>query len=818
MSLMTPVISNFVRGELSPRMEGRSDAEAFYQGLAKLENALVLPQGGVEKRPGTIYVDTVQDTSKASRLIPFVVNEEKRYILELYDGGIRIFQNDDGAHTARTTKYTLTLDVAPASDWTVGTAIAGQTSGTRAYVLAKVSGTEWIISEPDGTFTDGEVLRGLDSDGNDEDADQGAGYPTVSTSTVTNIVQQIDSASFFDADDLALVKYVQAGRQMVFTCRNKQPKLLTWLNDTGWLWTNFKISVPEWQPADEEVVPVSISALDLAAIFDQGTKPWQPETQFVGSGYEKGEIVKYSGSFYRCLNDVLSDSDPATDTTNWLLMTTSPHENPFDTAGAYPASCAYFQDRVIFGGTDEREETFWGSATGKYQMFILGPLDGDAWRYSLLSDRSDKIQWISSREVLIIGTTGGEWVIGGGQAGITPRTVLAKRQTTFGSADIQGTLINENIVFVQKGARKLREYYYQNELQAYRAGDLTFWSDHITGDGVRELAFSSDPDPILWVLRTDGVLLSLTYDKVTRTMGWARHITDGEIESIAVIPAGNEDELWMTVKRTIDGSATRYLEYMSARYQNGMEDRHHVDAGTILDGGESFELEAATAADPVSVTATAHGLSTGDRVRITDVTGMTELEGRTFLITVVDVNTFTLDNEDGTGRDPATAGTMVQVYAQVTGLTHLEGETVNVAVDGGPHAQRTVSSGTITLDDGRYGNVIHVGLPFTMELQTMNIMAAVAEAKKGRMHAVRARFIDTVQAKAGYDAEALEEIIFREPSTPYGEPTQLFTGEKNVPLGGDYDNDQRVTIESAQPVPCTVAVILPELGAYRGGQ
>jgi hypothetical protein len=801
---MTPVISNFVRGELSPRMEGRSDAEAFYQGLAELQNALVLPQGGAEKRPGTVWMAETADITAASRLIEFVVDENTRYVLEFFDGGVRVMHNDDGDHLLYTTRYTMTLDAAPTQPWAAGAELTGGTSGVTAYILKQNSSLEYLISAPSGTFTDGEELSAKDADGNTQSANQGAGYPSVATSTVDTIVVEQDSAAFYAQAELSTIKYVQANNQLALVQPNKPPKLLTYYGPTAWTWEDLELAVPSWQ--SPETVYIRDREGNITGIRRFATT------------YAPGQIVEYAGTYYRCLNEVYSETEPSSDTTNWVAISTTINPNPFDESGDYPAAVGYFQDRLIFAGTINANNTVWGSATGYYTLFLLGPTDQDAWQYSLLSDRSDKIQWIASKNMLIIGTTGSEWVMGGGEAGITPRSVVADRRTTFGSANIQGMLINENVLFVQKGAKKIREYFYRNELQAYRAADLTFWSDHITDPGIRELAFSSDPDPVLWILRTDGVLLSLTYEKSTETMGWARHVTDGEIESIATIPAGSEDELWMTVKRTIDGSVTRYVEYMSARYPTDLAERHHVDAGTILDGGDSFALEAATAADPVSVTATAHGLSTGDRVRITDVTGMTELEGRTFLITVTDANTFTLDNEDGTGRDPATAGTMEQVYAQVTGLTHLEGETVSIAVDGGPHGDRTVTSGTVTLDDGRYGNVIHVGLPFTMRMQTMNIMAALAEAKRGRMHAVRARFINTMQAQAGYDPDALEEIIFREPSTPYGQPTQLFTGEKLVPLGGDYDNDQRVTIESSLPVPCTVAVILPELGAYRGGQ
>jgi hypothetical protein len=105
------------------------------------------------------------------------------------------------------------------------------------------------------------------------------------------------------------------------------------------------------------------------------------------------------------------------------------------------------------GGARALPNRVWGSATGLYSQFIPGPADSDAWTFDLLSDRAEPIRWITSREALVVGTPNSEWVISGGQNGITPSAVFAKRQTTFGSSNVQGKLINENIVFVQKGGR-----------------------------------------------------------------------------------------------------------------------------------------------------------------------------------------------------------------------------------------------------------------------------------------------------------------------------------------------------------------------------
>jgi len=797
-------ISNFSRGELSPRLQGRSDTEVYYQGVATLENFIVLPQGGAERRPGTVYFGATQSASKKSRLVPFVEDEDTRYVLELYDGGIRVIKNTAGTSAFLTTVYTLTLDTAPASDWDQGATLTGGSSGTTCRVVKKTSGTEWIVTEPSGAWTDGEII----SDGSTP-ADQGAGYPSSSASTVATPVYAEGSTTFYSEGELFAVKYVQIGSQMFFTHPDHQPKILTRMADTGWLLATMDAEVQTWIPSDETISVGSAS--DVANLKKFGGLQ-QVERSV---RYEAGTLVKHSGNYYRAIKDVDgTDSGPSPSATYWEQVS-SVDEDPFDTSGDYPRACAFFQDRVFVAGTNNRPNTVYGSGTSEYNFFIPGPNPADPVAFQLLSDRSDKIQWICSKDLLVVGTTGGEWVMAGGPDGLTPASVLAKRMTSFGSDTVQPRLVNDTVIFIQKGGRKIREYRYQNELQAHQAPDLTFFSDHISESGIVELEWQSDPDPILWAVRTDGTLVGLTYDSTNGTQGWHRHVTDGEFESIAVIPNDEEDQIWVTVKRTIDGSTVRYIEYFAPRYESAQRDLIHVDSALTLDNGATLSLTAATAANPVAVTSTAHGLSTNDHVRITGVTGMTELEGRVFQITVSDANTFTLNGEDGSGRSAATAGTVEQVAPSVSGLGHLEAATVDVQVDGGPHAAKTVASAAISLTSGSYGNTIHVGLPYESTIETMNVVAAIPGARKGMVPFARVRFIDTLAGKVGTNATDMKNVTGY--TADAGEAPALFTGEKEVVVRSGFDDDIRVRVEQTEPAPMTVAVILPDLRVTQGG-
>ena len=91
-------------------------------------------------------------------------------------------------------------------------------------------------------------------------------------------------------------------------------------------------------------------------------------------------------------------------------------------------------------------------------------------------------------------------------------------------------------------------------------------------------------------------------------------------------------------------------------------------AGYYLPGFANLtgSISGATSANPVVITTSAaHGLATGDRVRITAVGGMVELNGRDFAITVPSTTTYSLNSEDGTSHTTYTTGGTWTVFPQL---------------------------------------------------------------------------------------------------------------------------------------------------------
>ena len=232
------------------------------------------------------------------------------------------------------------------------------------------------------------------------------------------------------------------------------------------------------------------------------------------------------------------------------------------------------EERLTFAGSPSYPLTVWGSKAGDYTDMTAGILDDDAIIFTLIgSGRQNAIRWILSKNALIIGTYGGEHILGAtdDKEAMTPTNVTAKIQSTYGSEDIQSIMVGDAIIFVQRGGRRLREMAYSFEKDSFVADDLTIFANHITESTVVDVAYQRTPDPMLWCVRNDGQMAVLSYEKAQDVMSWCRLVTstgagESDFESVAIIPTGSEeDEIWVSVERVINGSTVRFIEYFSSR-------------------------------------------------------------------------------------------------------------------------------------------------------------------------------------------------------------------------------------------------------------
>jgi len=364
------------------------------------------------------------------------------------------------------------------------------------------------------------------------------------------------------------------------------------------------------------------------------------ELTYVSNGWGYGTITAQSSTTATITIDV---ELPANIDTGNANATGSASDQwawgAWDEVNGYPAAVAFYEDRLWFGGTTAEPQTVWGSRTGIYNDFRITPAETDdtGVQFKFLSQTLNKIEWLQGGDVLYAGTRGGEFVVDSGSqnAGITPSTVRVRRQSNYGSkVGIQPRAVDASLVFARSNDR-LHDLSFEFESDRYVAPDLTRFADDHLRPGVTMIDYQRDPFRLLWALRSDGTAAVATYDKLEDVIGWGDVVIGGTtaaIESIAVIPHpdGDEDQVWMSVVRTIGGSPVRHIEILEKAFVPGtdIEDAFFVDCGLTYDDTSTTTISGLWHLEGEDVTVLADGY---------EVEGLTVSDGAITLGTAASV-------------------------------------------------------------------------------------------------------------------------------------------------------------------------------------
>jgi len=243
------------------------------------------------------------------------------------------------------------------------------------------------------------------------------------------------------------------------------------------------------------------------------------------------------------------------DTLGTASASSAYQEGAWSTYRGFPSSGAFNEGSLIAMANDNQPQTVWASKKGDYENFDVGTaLDDEAFIYTVPA--SNRILWPGALRELVLGTGDGCYKMTGGTDDyISPTNVRVRPGMAIGAKNLGPIPVNNSLLYWQKGSRKLRELTYDpiSYDEGYVAPDLSLLSDHMTLGGIKYSAWQQEPNSILWTVRTDGGLLGMTYMRPEDIVGWGRHITDGEIESVAVIPDPTDsfNEVWVSVKRTV---------------------------------------------------------------------------------------------------------------------------------------------------------------------------------------------------------------------------------------------------------------------------
>lgn len=438
----------------------------------------------------------------------------------------------------------------------------------------------------------------------------------------------------------------------------------------------------------------------------------------------------------------------------------------------WPRAAAFFRGRLwMFGALFAN-----GSVPGLYTSFALDTAGivtaNNSIQIPISFDQVNTVQWAMALDRLIIGCDGGEFALyeQSNQQVLGPANVQIVRQSQKRCSTVEPQLVNTTCVYVQRAGRKVLAMDYDFTIDKYRSTDMTAWAYHIGLSQLCDVSYAAEPWATIWYVRNDGTLVGLTFDREQQVYGWHRHVLGGSyqggqavVECVSAMPApdGGRDEVWLIVKRTINGQTVRSIEYLTKGYEDGdaQSSCFYVDnglSGTFATGSLNPYV----------------------------VSGLGYLAGETVSVLV-----------NG-------AAVPDQVVASAG--------TIAISLNAMP-AQIVVNVG------------LPCPAILVTERPEAGADVGTSQGKTKRINWAAIRLYNTLGGKIGIaglldanGAPLLDDLQFRIPATSTMDaPPPLFTGDVIADgFPGDYETDNRLQIVQDQPLPMTIVGIFPKVVGY----
>jgi hypothetical protein len=593
----------FNKGELSPKLDARVDTEVYQGGCRQLKNFLPMVQGGITKRRGFEYVaeSKFATLNRPARVLRFQFSQADAMLLEFGHRYIRFFTRANGqvmdpgdpsepyelsspytaaeafaiqvaqvndvmyiTHPLHAPRKLTRLDI---DDWTLSTVVLD----LPPFLDENVSDITLTISN--ASVGSGRTLTA--SDDLFENPEHVGSYWRIGHRRETDTVEIAITADGTSSTIRTL------GDWTVNTYGTWAATLLVQVSlNNGSTWE----TVRRYTSKADANFADSGEQTGEEALYRLVVEDW---VSGAGSPAPRAVFTAQSGIVYGLVRvTAVSSSTVATVTVIDALYSTDPtnrwSEGAFSELRGYPTSLCFFQQRLWFGGTSFQPQTFWGSVIDDYENFSTGTGDADGLNFTLASEERNQIVWMVGQKKLVLGTTGGIWAAYGDEleAAITAtKPPLVLKQQQYPAAYQRALLVNGAILFIQSSGRKLRELVFDGGQGVYAAGDLNAISDQISKGGLVTPSFQQNRDSMFWACTGFGKLVSLAYEKEQNVLAWAHHDTAGVFESVDTIKGPVDDEVWVCVRRLINGTWKRFIERMSG-YFNPSTDYNRVQVET----------------------------------------------------------------------------------------------------------------------------------------------------------------------------------------------------------------------------------------------
>ncbi|MGB0844466.1 MAG: hypothetical protein ACPGVN_06970, partial [Alphaproteobacteria bacterium] len=422
--------------------------------------------------------------------------------------------------------------------------------------------------------------------------------------------------------------------------------------------------------------------------------------------------------------------------------------------GNYPAEVVFHEDRLVFANTKTNPQTFWMSQSGAYHDFMpstdAGVVENTSAIRGVLNDREvNAIQWLLSVDnQLLIGTSSGPWSVSAGvdYNGLTPGSVRMHRQSKAASSPIRPLLAGPSVVYAHRSRRKLLALDPDAEFGRFTSPNLNLLADHMLDEGVTALAYQEEPYSIIWCQLENGELAGLTYDPLQKVYAWHRHTLGGQ-GLVEALQTIPEPDL-------VGDFPTGDDLWLVVKRTVGGQERRYIEHLGGYWGHRSNMAQAAFV--------------------------------------------------DCAGSYSGAAVT------SVSGLSHLEGETLSVLADGWVDAPAQVSSGTVTL--GRPTADVTVGLPYEAKGELLDLSSGAANgtsiAKSRHLYEVFVKVWRSLGFWAGPDAAHLKEFQFRNRPSPQTQFVEPETTDIRIARDeGGWERQTRFSWRHAEPLPLVILAL-----------
>ena len=644
MGKVTVAQTNFTAGELSPRLRGRVDIAKYGNGAKTILNGLPTVQGGVRKRGGlTPLLDspTGYATSNAP-LRAFVFDSANVYLVALASTASAPVYIFDITNTGYATVNNIgSAATTPASfadrlkmRYTQGADTMFLTHYSQApmrIVRTAVSGAAPAQFTFEPVAFDSSPAENVGERQN----------TTCTASATTGVVTLTAGANAFRLADVGRFYEDSKGRALItaFTSATQVTATVQQALNAGAQAAN------TWRltgtPTPTTVTPASVGTLGQSINFTASSNTWKDgtfATSHVGAFIEiNGGLALITsvtsatvavGTIYQPLTSAAAAPSKA-----WRLLF-----NPFNAIDGYPRACALWSQRLMFGGTAAKPTGVWASNVADYYNFAPGTLDAAGFQFDIAIDLYDPIEHLSPLSDLVVYTASGQSLVRGGvEKPITPTSITVKPQSSIGCDGPRPTRAGNDLAFIQRHGRKLRAASYDSVREQIISPDISLLAEHLTESGIVDMAYQQSPEAVLWLVRADGSLISVTYDRDQDVIGWAKHTTtDGLIKTVAVCPVNGEDRVYVGVSR--QSGAGWSVEYI--------DDTSDLDywhqATNERTGTTTFAASTVTVTDIGS-----HGYSNGDTIYTYNFVGGTAIPDGNKTITVTGASTFTFASATG---------------------------------------------------------------------------------------------------------------------------------------------------------------------------